>query len=70
MFNQNRTSTKSRCLLVLRPYIELDLDSCADNKAMAIALLFEDSPSNRHDGVYLAYYFLGTSLHYITGGKL
>ena len=38
--------------------------------AMAITDLFEDSSSNRHDGVYLAYYFLGTSLHYITSGKL
>ena len=27
--------------------------------AMAMTDLFEDSPSNRHDGVYLAYHFLG-----------
>ena len=38
--------------------------------AMAITDLFKDSLSNRHDGVYLAYHFLGTSLHYFTSGKL
>ena len=44
--------------------------SCITRLAMAITDLFEDSSSNRHDGVYLAYYFLGTSLHYITSGEL
>ena len=46
--------------------------SCTTRLAMAITDLFEDSSSNRHDGVYLAYYFLGTSLRYIiiTSGKL
>ena len=36
---------------------------------MAITDLFEDSSSNRHDGIYLAHYFLGTSLHYTPSGK-